>query len=221
MLIYSMIINNSDKILFQGDSITDMRRSRGINVSHNLGHGYVYIIASYLALHHYDKKLSFLNRGIAQDKIEEIAKRWKDDTLDLEPNILSILAGINNIVSIVNNKATTSLVDFSNIYTKLLSDFKIKSPDSKIIICEPFALPVDKRIQDWTKRKQTLNETHDILKNIAKQFDAQYIQLQSVFEQASKIQPYQYWLYDGTHPSPAGHALIAQTWLKEVMDIKF
>lgn len=215
-----MIIENN-RILFQGDSITDMRRSRGDNISHNLGHGYVYIIASYLALHHYDKQLSFFNRGIAQNKIEDIAQRWQKDTLNLKPHVLSILAGINNIGSIVSDNRTTSLTDFKNTYKELLGDFKKKLPSSQIIICEPFALPVDKRMKNWTKRKETLNETHYILKDIANQFDAQYIQLQSIFEEASKIQPYHYWLYDGVHPSPAGHAIIAQTWLKEVMNIEF
>ena len=93
-------------------------------------------------------------------------------------------------------------------------------PESSIIICEPFVLPVNKRMVNWTKRKQTMNEAHSILKDISMKFNAQYIELQSVFEEASKLKTYQYWLYDGVHPSPAGHALIAQVWLKKVMGIE-
>ncbi len=214
------MIKENSRILFQGDSITDMRRSQGENISHNLGHGYVYLIASYLSLKYHHKNLSFFNRGIAQDKIEDIAQRWTKDTIEIKADILSILAGINNIGSITNNNGTTNLTNFKNTYIKILNDFKQKMPESSIIICEPFVLPVNKRMVNWTKRKQTMNEAHSILKDISMKFKAQYIELQSVFEEASKLKTYQYWLYDGVHPSPAGHALIAQVWLKKVMGIE-
>ncbi|WP_039920240.1 SGNH/GDSL hydrolase family protein [Sulfurimonas gotlandica] len=213
-------MKKNNRILFQGDSITDMRRSRGDNISHNLGHGYVYIIASYLSLNYHFKNYSFINRGVAQDKIEDISKRWQKDALSLKPDTLSILAGINNIGSIVNDNGTTDLIKFRDIYIELLNDFKKEMPGSSIIICEPFSLPVDKRMKNWTKRKEVLNETHDILKEISSDLDIQYIELQSVFEEASKLKPYEYWLYDGVHPSPAGHALIAKTWIKEVLNIE-
>ena len=114
------MIKENSRILFQGDSITDMRRSQGENISHNLGHGYVYLIASYLSLKYHHKNLSFFNRGIAQDKIEDIAQRWTKDTIEIKADILSILAGINNIGSITNNNGTTNLTNFKNTYIKIL-----------------------------------------------------------------------------------------------------
>lgn len=212
-------IPSKSLILFQGDSITDMRRSRGVNVNYSLGNGYVYLVASLLGVKCPDMEYRIVNRGIAQDKIEDIEKRWEKDTLAMKPDVVSILAGINNVGAIVNGLAPEGLDKFEQVYSEIVRNTKDLLPDSLLILCEPFSLPVGTRIKNWPKRKQVLCEAHDIIHNIARWSNSYYLRLQTVFEQASLTRSYDYWMFDGVHPTPAGHGLIAGTWLDEIMGI--
>src|SRR3954466_9730228 len=88
--------------LFQGDSITDGNRSRNNDWNHVMGHGYQYIIASRLWCDFPGKKFHFFNRGISGNKVSDLRERWQQDTLELKPNLLSILIGINDTFVYIN-----------------------------------------------------------------------------------------------------------------------
>ncbi|RDC64004.1 GDSL-type esterase/lipase family protein [Adhaeribacter pallidiroseus] len=83
--------------LFQGDSITEGNRTRNTDWNHVMGHGYAYIIAGKLGYAYPAKNFHFINRGISGNKITDLAARWQTDTLDLKPNLLSMLIGINDV----------------------------------------------------------------------------------------------------------------------------
>src|SRR5690242_17694491 len=87
--------------LFQGDSITDGNRTRNNDWNHIMGHGYQYIIASKLWFDFPKKRLHFLNRGISGNKVTDLAARWQKDTIELKPDVLSILVGINDISAFI------------------------------------------------------------------------------------------------------------------------
>jgi lysophospholipase L1-like esterase len=84
-------------ILFQGDSITDGNRGRGLDPNHILGHGYQFIIAAKFGGRLPSRHLSFLNRGVSGNTVADLQKRWEKDTLALKPDILSILIGVNDL----------------------------------------------------------------------------------------------------------------------------
>src|SRR5438309_5573906 len=88
--------------LFLGDSITDGNRSRNNDWNHVMGHGYQYIIASKLWYDFPKKDFHFFNRGISGNKVPDLAARWQQDTLDLKPDLLSILIGINDTSASIN-----------------------------------------------------------------------------------------------------------------------
>src|ERR1700722_19445810 len=83
-------------ILFQGDSITDGNRGRSADPNHILGHGYVFIIAAKFGAAFPEEKLEFFNRGVSGNTVLDLEKRWQKDTLDLKPDVLSILIGVND-----------------------------------------------------------------------------------------------------------------------------
>ena len=83
--------------LFQGDSITDGNRSRNNDWNHVMGHGYQYIIASKLWYEFPQKHFHFFNRGVSGNRVMDLAARWQTDTIDLKPDLLSILIGINDV----------------------------------------------------------------------------------------------------------------------------
>src|SRR5690606_31208894 len=61
-----------DKILFQGDSITDAGRNKenhGFNSPSILGGGYAFLAAADLLHKHADKNLQIYNKGISGNKV--------------------------------------------------------------------------------------------------------------------------------------------------------
>ena len=84
------------RILFQGDSITDGNRGRTADPNHILGHGYAFILAAKFGAAFSGAKLEFFNRGVSGNTVLDLEKRWQRDTLDLKPDVLSILIGVND-----------------------------------------------------------------------------------------------------------------------------
>ena len=98
-------VTRNGVILFQGDSITDAGRDRkrnGANVARGFGDGYPFLIASQLQARYPKKQLKCFNRGISGNKVPDLDKRWQEDCIDLKPSILSILIGVNDILSLIH-----------------------------------------------------------------------------------------------------------------------
>lgn len=206
-------------ILFQGDSITDGNRTRDYDWNHVMGHGYAYLIASRLWFDYPEENLQFFNRGISGNTVTDLDNRWQEDTLDLKPDIVSILVGINDVNFIVDGSLKQTIEEFENSYRKILDRTKKELPDSKIILCEPFILPlgrVDNKPEVW--EVETKNRREVVLK-LAKEYDTCFVELQKPFIDKCKVAPAKYWIWDGIHPMPAGHELIAQQWLTEAKKI--
>ena len=134
------------RILFQGDSITDGNRGRSADPNHILGHGYVFIIAAKHGAAFPDLKLEFLNRGVSGNTVLELEKRWQKDTLDLKPDVLSILIGVND------EGRGIPLDQYEQVYEKLISQAKSANPKLKLVLCAPFVKPTGKISEGIRKR---------------------------------------------------------------------
>ncbi|WP_291910415.1 SGNH/GDSL hydrolase family protein [Chitinophaga sp. CB10] len=201
-------------ILFQGDSITDVGRKRdaeGPNNGAALGGGYAFMAASELLWQHPDKNLSIYNRGISGNKVYQLAERWDADCLNLKPNVLSILIGVNDYWHKHNGKYDGTSKVYRTDYDKLLDRTKQKFPDLQLIIGEPFAVKGVKAVDDtWYPE---FNEYRAAAKEIADKYKAAFIPYQAIFDKAIQSAPASYWTGDGVHPSLAGARLMAQAWL--------
>jgi lysophospholipase L1-like esterase len=203
-------------ILFQGDSVTDGNRTRNNDWSHCLGHGYVYLIASRLWYNHTDRNLMFYNRGVGGDIVKDLENRWQQDTLDLKPDLISILVGVNDIHLIVKNRNPETAEQFEERYKKILDKTKEALPDTRIVLCEPFILPIGMVTEKTDVWEKALKERQDIIGKLSGIYKTSLVKLQDAFNEACKRAPADYWSSDGVHPKPAGHELIARTWLKTV-----
>ncbi|PRY52835.1 secreted protein [Arcticibacter pallidicorallinus] len=202
------------KVLFQGDSITDGGRSRNKDWNHVMGHGYAYIVASRLGYEKPDMNYHFFNRGISGNTVPDLITRWQTDTVDLSPDILSILVGVNDTSAEIEGKAGFSASSYATGFRKLLSETKNKLPQTRLIIGEPFILPVGKIKANWNKWNEKISERQELAKNLAREFDATFIPFQAHFNDAAKKAPSEYWIWDGVHPMPAGHELMARKWME-------
>ena len=209
--------------LFQGDSITDGNRSRNMDWNHVLGHGYAYLIAADLLYRFPQKEFQFYNRGVSGNQITDLTHRWPEDTIALKPDLLSILIGVNDTMNEVNGNKNPTSIGFENDYRLLLTDTRRQLPDVELVICEPFILPVGKVKDQWDEFQKAITGRQEAARRIAREFQAIYIPLQDYFNRAAeKYPPDAYWLWDGIHPMPNGHELIAREWIKLVnRKIKF
>lgn len=207
-----MFILQNDRILFQGDSITDCQRDRSDPAS--LGKGYALMAASMLAASQPGLAPDCLNRGISGNRTGDLLERWKADCLALKPDVLSLLIGINDVWRRYDRNLPTSAETFEANYRKLLDRTHEALPDVRLILMEPFLLPVPEDRRQW---REDLDPKIEIVRQVARDYGARLVPLDGIFAAASTRQPPESWAADGVHPTPAGHALIAQAWLETAL----
>lgn len=203
--------------LFQGDSITDGNRGRTADPNHIMGHGYAFSIASRLGADYPEKHLTFYNRGISGNKVTDLEARWQKDTLDLKPDLLSVLVGINDSASVVfNRQPVVSVAKYGEVYQSLLDQTRQQFPEILMVLCNPFLLPVGKAKDNLLAYKADLEQRQTIVKNLASAYNAVFVDFQAVFDKACHRAAADYWIWDGVHPTVAGHELMAREWMKQV-----
>lgn len=209
------LIAPDDTILFQGDSITDAGRSRDTakdaNTQSALGTGYAWLAAAEVLVDHPADNLKIFNRGISGNKVFQLAERWDEDCLNIKPNLLSILIGVNDIWHKLNGKYDGTVEIYERDYRALLTRTKKALPHVKLVICEPFVLRCGAVNDKWFPE---FDHYRAAAKRVAESFDATFVPFQTMFNEAVKYASPDHWSKDGVHPSPAGAALMAHTWVK-------
>lgn len=202
------VFTQGARVLFQGDSITDGHRERGGDPSHALGHGYAYLVAARLGVELAERNLTFLNRGISGHTVPDLDARWQRDTLDLRPDVLSVLIGVND------QGRGLPLSEFEPVYDRLLADARELNPDLRLMLCEPFSLLVGRSDGFWKEWSAGMAQRQAIVARLAEKHGAALVRFQRVFDDAVKRAPAEYWIWDGVHPTPAGHQLMAEEWVR-------
>lgn len=195
--------------LLQGDSITDAGRNRENDAAR--GHGYATLMAARLMYDH-PGQFKVINRGISGNRVVDLYARIKKDFLNLKPDYLTILIGVNDVWHDYEDEANgVSDEKFRKVYDLLIEELKSELPDLKIYILEPFVLRGTATDAHWEEFNREVLLRARSARWIAEKHNLPFIELQSKFDQAcEKCEP-SYWLGDGVHPTAAGHELIAQT----------
>ncbi len=212
----SRSIKTGSVVLFQGDSITDAGRSRrheGPNNANALGRGYPFLLGSYLLGMRPESQLKVYNRGISGHKVPDLDKRWQKDTIDLKPDLVSILIGVNDIWHKLGGRYDGTVETYEKGFAALLERTRKALPAARLVVCEPFVLRCgainDKWFPEFDQRRAAARRVSDGA-------GATWVPFQSMFDAASKKAKPSYWAGDGVHPSVAGHGLMASTWLEIV-----
>lgn len=192
-------------ILFQGDSITDCGRSRDDGPGKQLGHGYVSMIASRVGYELAEANHQFFNRGISGDRVSDLYARWNEDAISLKPDLLSILIGVNDVWRIMSRIPEGVTDRFERAYRHLLDETKEVLPHTKIVLAEPFILKVGATEDGWQEWRERTDAYGKIVRELAVQYGAQFVPLQAAFDAATERAEAGYWLWDGVHPTAAGH----------------
>ncbi len=204
--------DKNEFVLFQGDSITDTGRSYFVRES--LGEGYPAFVAKLLRERLPEYNLQFLNKGVSGNRISDLKRRFHRDCLGLHPfpSIVSIFIGINDTWRIFDMGLPSPIERYEEIYRELLDRIKEKSSFTRFILLSPFVLEDSEDKQDW---REDVDARRAAVTRIARDYNARLVNVQQIFDDAMKETgngPL-YYTVDGVHPTPEGHALIAENWI--------
>lgn len=201
------------RILFFGDSITDANRNRETDFSlGSYGLGYVRSVAGALISENPDKYQIF-NRGISGNRVVDLYSRVKRDCWNLEPDVLNIFIGVNDVWHEIAAQNGVEIDRFENIYRTLLKETKDRLPNTKLILCEPFILKGSATEETYDKFLQ-VREYAKVVKKLAKEFNCYFLPLQDKISAFAEKHGVEACLSDGVHPAIGGAQLIANEWLK-------
>lgn len=194
------------RILFQGDSITDGNRGRNEDPNHILGHGYVFIIAAKYGALYPQRQFAFINRGVSGNKVADLATRWQTDTINVKPDILSILIGVND---------NEPIAVYEQTYDKLLADTVAALPHVQLVLCEPFAWPFN----DPDGQRTVWGARIKVVERLGTKYHAPVVHFQRALDEACQRFPdKKCWIWDGVHPTYSGHQILADEWVRTVED---
>lgn len=194
-------------ILFQGDSVTDVERLTDSS-SNGYGNGYVRMIAE-----HFDKdeSMKVINKGISGNRTIDLINRWEEDCIAQNPDVITILIGINDVWRQFDSGMVTTTLEFEANYELLIKRCKEESK-ARIILMEPFVLPYPADRMTW---RSVLDPQIQVVRALAQKYNTGLVNLDGIFAKAAITYGYQALCEDGVHPTKLGHKLIMDSWLEE------
>ncbi|WP_328346584.1 SGNH/GDSL hydrolase family protein [Micromonospora sp. NBC_00421] len=202
-------IPRGGRVLFIGDSITDAGRDRADEA--DLGVGWAMMAAAWFTARHPGHRATFRNRGVGGDRVRDLRARWADDCLALAPQVVSVLIGINDTWRRYSSGEVTMVEEFTTDYRHLLATTRDALPDVRLVLMEPFLIPVDDLQRRW---RDDLDPKVDVVRKLAAEFDATLVAVDALFGSADADD--RVWTDDGVHLTASGHAVLAQQWLAAV-----
>lgn len=197
-------------ILFQGDSITDTLHKEEYICA--MGYGYPGYVAGRLGLED-PGKYCFINRGVGGNRITDVYARIKQDIINLKPDVMSLLIGVNDVWHEYLNQNGVSTAKFEKIYRLLLDEILSELPYTKIILLEPFVLKGEGTEANYAEFRTGVEEKATVVRKLAKDYNLPFIPLQADLDKLTEVTPADYWLLDGVHPSIYFHQFIADKWI--------
>ena len=208
-----MKMTDGQTLLFIGDSITDCGRSHPIGIHDGLGQGYVELVDALLGARYPEHSIRILNTGIGGNRVTDLERRWQEDVLDLKTDWLSVMIGINDVWRQFDRPFEpdqVSIERFENVYRTLLERTR---PSLKgLVLMTPFYLESNRA----DPMRQRMDAYGAVVKRLAAEFDAVYVDVQAAFDRFLKFRPTQSLCGDRVHPNKTGHMVIARAFLAAV-----
>ena len=204
------------KILFFGDSVTDAYRSRDFDKEHLYALGYGYVNQCVTALmQEAPFAHTFVNKGIGGNRVVDLYARLKVDVWNEEPDLISILVGVNDAThDFRENPNGVEVERYESVYRMLIEDTLKRLPSVKIILLEPFLLHSEEIDNpNGAEKAIKVQRYASVVKKLAEEYSLPFVPLQEKFEEKAKQCGVKKLLPDGVHPNALGASVIAKEWL--------
>ncbi|MEA3207060.1 MAG: hypothetical protein QOE70_117 [Chthoniobacter sp.] len=132
--------------------------------------------------------------------------------MELKPDVLSILIGVND------SSRGVPLEQYEHVYDELLIQAEAANPKLRLVLCEPFTLPVGAKKDHWETWRAGLQSRQEAVARLAAKHHSALVRFQSIFEVACKSAPAEHWIWDGVNPTYSGHQLMADEWERTVRE---
>lgn len=211
------MIPHGGKLVMIGDSITDCDRARPIGEGKEdpYGRGYVAQVHALLGATYPELDLRIVNMGIAGNTVRELKARWQSDVIDLKPDWVSIMIGINDALRHYNRRRMTelhvSLEEYEQTLDELVAITKA-SGAQEIVLMTPFFIESN---EDDLLRRMTL-QYGAAVKRIGERHGTRFVDVQAAFDAYLKHHYSLELAADRVHPTQTGHMIIARAWLKAI-----
>lgn len=234
LMSFTMLMGTGKRVLFIGDSITDggWGRSGGKptpseernhkDLNHVYGHSFMFLCAAHYQSNYPEREYEFFNRGISGYTLKDLESRWQQDVIELNPDVLSVLVGVNDVYKHVskNSDIPFDVAAWEETYRSLLDRTRQANPDIKLMLCTPFVAPTGKMSTSsaYSRTDSVIRECADAVRRLSETYNATLVPFDSLFEELLRQHPVddgRHWIWDGIHPTAAGHHRMATLWIEK------
>lgn len=197
-----------------GDSITDWNRTRPIGeaIGDSLGTGYVAVINAYLTATYPQQRIRVINMGVSGNTVRDLAARWPDDVVALNPDWLSIMIGINDVCRQFDARLLTeqhvTLDEYARTLETLISAIR---PSLKgLVLMTPYFIEPNRA----DPLRSLMDRYGAEVRRLAERYDALLVDTQAAFDRAMiELHPMAL-APDRIHPHLVGHVVLARAFVK-------
>ncbi len=211
-----MIIPDNSKLLFIGDSITDCGRDMpvGEGSSGGLGNGYVSLVDGLLNATTPEVRIRVVNTGISGNTVRDLKARWQKDVLDLKPDWLVIMIGINDVWRHFDTLMHTDLQISHDEYARTLEELISSTLTGLegLVLMTPFFIEPNRA----EPMREKMDQYGDTVRALAKKYEAVLVDTQAAYDKVlEKVHPMAL-AEDRVHPNLSGHFVLARAFLTAI-----
>ncbi len=210
-----MIIGKGGKLLMIGDSITDCGRARPVAEGRgSLGSGYVSLVGAHLEAFRPEANIRVVNVGSSGNTVRDLKARWQTDVLDLKPDCLSIMIGINDVWRHFDNPARKDIHVELDEYSETLDElvFKTQTKGVEIVLMTPYFIEPDKS----EPMRAMMDKYGAAVAKIAKRRKTIFVDAQAEFDKVLRHLHPMVLAWDRVHPGLNGHLILARAFLAAI-----
>ncbi|WP_020616098.1 SGNH/GDSL hydrolase family protein [Paenibacillus daejeonensis] len=211
-----MKLSAGNKVVLIGDSITDCgrRQPHGEGLFEGIGKGYVAQVDAWLQVGYPELGLRLINMGTSGHTIRDLKARWQTDVIDLQPDWLSIMIGINDVWRQFDQPTITESHVYPDEYRATLEELVVQTKPllQGLILMTPFHIEPNQT----DRMRARMDEYGAIVREIAERHGTHFVDTQAAYDRILEhIYPATL-AWDRIHPSMPGHTVIARAFLDAI-----
>lgn len=211
-----MKIAANSKLVMIGDSITDCGRALPVGEGRDaaLGTGYVSLVDGLLKTTNPTANIRIINMGISGNTVRDLQARWQTDVLDLQPDWLSIMIGINDVWrqfdSPLQRERQVPLAEYSRMLSKLVATTRPHLQG--LVLMTPYFIEPNHN----DPMRAMMDSYGQVVQEIAFANDAVFVDTQAAFDRVLADMHPMSLAWDRVHPNLTGHMILARAFLEGV-----